>query len=100
MFETCLRDSQESKRLLLVVILRFVDSEGVSENWSRVCDLGDCVDHYRNQRSLGLDIDLSLSCESILGSCAKLNRIQTAMKFWTLMKEKNIKPSEVQSNFE
>jgi pentatricopeptide repeat protein len=44
--------------------------------------------------SLGLDIDLSLSCESILGSCAKLNRIQTAMKFWTLMKEKNIKPSE------
>jgi pentatricopeptide repeat protein len=44
--------------------------------------------------SSGLNIDLSLSCDSILGSCAKVNRLESAVKFWSLMKSKSIKPSE------
>jgi pentatricopeptide repeat protein len=41
-----------------------------------------------------LNIDLSLSCDSVLSSCAKLSRVENAAKFWKYMKDRGIKPSE------
>merc|ERR1719440_2753756 len=44
--------------------------------------------------SMDLSVDLSSSCESILGSYAKLNRREAALKFWQHMKTNAWEPSE------